>query len=134
MNVLNHLQIKEGIESCLFCPLCGHPLEMALVSAQRLYKLERSLCTYNHAILLNNLTQSYHLIERWRRHFGILITGVTLLTLLNLASCQAHLPLYHPYDLSISTFKFVGALPNLSGFKSSSSVHSWPIMRLRTFS
>ena len=49
MNILNHLQIKEGIEHCLLCPLCGHPLEIASVSVQRLYNLKCSVCTDNHA-------------------------------------------------------------------------------------
>ena len=113
MNILNHLLIKEGIEHCLLCPLCGHPQEMASVSAQRLYNLKCSICTDNHAILLNNLTHFHHLFERWRCHFRVLIIRTTLLTLLNLASCQAHLLLHPPDDLSISTFECIGLSPPL---------------------
>src|SRR5258706_6134047 len=79
MNVLSRLQIEEGIESCLICSLCAHPLEVASVSEHRLYKLELTLCTYDHTVLLKNSTHFYHLLERWWHHFGIIRAGVNLL-------------------------------------------------------
>src|SRR5258706_5671940 len=109
MNVLIRLQTKECIECCLLRPLCAHPPEMASVSAQRLYDLERALCTYDHTVLLNNPTYYYHLLERWRRRFGIFIIGVNLLNLPNLPSCQVYPLLHYPYDLNISTSKCMEA-------------------------
>src|SRR5258706_673088 len=53
MMVLSPLQIKEGIKSCLPRSICAHPLEMASVSAQRLY---------DHTVLLNNPTHFFFII------------------------------------------------------------------------
>src|SRR5258708_36855097 len=99
--VSSRLQTKEGIKSCLLFSLPAHLLKMALVFAQSLYELERTLCTYNHTVLFKNTTHFYHLLERWRHHFRFIIR----VNLLKVPSSRADLLLYHPYNLSISTFK-----------------------------
>src|SRR5258706_10327670 len=94
-------------------PLCSSSRD-GRVMAQRLYDLERALCTYDHTVLLNNPTHYCHLLERWRRRFGIFIIRVNLLNLPNLASCQVYPLLHYPYDLNISTSKCMEALPNFA--------------------
>ena len=56
--------MKEGIQCCLLLSLVSHPLEMASVLAQSLYQLQHTLCTYHHTVILDNLTQIKHFLER----------------------------------------------------------------------
>src|SRR5260221_30535 len=79
--------------------------------ASYIYLEIKHICTNQQTILLKHPTCFYHLLERWRHHLRIVIIriGVDLFT-----SCQAHLCLYHHYDLKISTINDIKALPDLS--------------------
>ena len=114
--IVHQLEIKGHIKSGLLCAFSAHPLETAL-------------CTYDQTVLLRYPTRLYHLLERWRHLFGIVIIRIGV-NLFNVASCQAH------YDLKISTFKRTKALPNLSLLfwiqQPGECVNGWPVIFAQT--
>jgi len=93
--------MKLVVSSCLLLSLAAHLLKMALVLVQSLYELERTLCTYSHTMLLKNAT---HFITSLRGG-GLTSGSSSEFNLLNVPSSQPDLLLYHPYNLSFSTFK-----------------------------
>src|SRR5258706_4963434 len=94
-------------------PLCSSSRDGLSIGAKTVRPRARPLYI-RPTVLLNNPTHYYHLLERWRRRFGIFIIGVNLLNLPNLTSCQVYPLLHYPYDLNISTSKCMDALPNFA--------------------
>ena len=106
-SILYLLVSQEPIKGGLLFTLFTHLMQVALESAHSLYNIE-PVSTNKQAILLKHLTCCYHLLERWRHHFGVVLIGIRF-DLLDIASC---LCLYHCNNLHISTIDFIKALSN----------------------